>query len=127
MEYQFIKDPIDGFRLLITDEHTNIARWLSDETPVSSTAVKQLIENINSHSQSFYHDYQINGKEMVLTVCNGEVAIKINHHGISEQESERFTQEMLSVDTSTDICECGLDDFICLLQDWHDFLKDNRA
>lgn len=127
MEYQFIKDPIDGFRLLITDEHTNIARWLSDETPVTSNAVKQLIGNINSHSQSFYHDYQINGKEMVLTVSNGEVAITINHHAISEQESERFTQEMLSVDTSKDVSECGLDDFICLLQNWHDFLVDNRA
>lgn len=127
MEYQFIKDPIDGFRLLITDEHTNIARWLADETAVTSGAVKQLISNIKLHSQNVYDDFHITGKEMVLSVFNGEVAIKINHHGISEHESDRFTQEMLSVDTATDLCECGLDDFMSLLQDWHDFLKENRA
>lgn len=127
MEYQFIRDPIDGFRLQISDGHTNIARWLVEETPLTSNDISQLITNIKQQSQTYHHDFRINGKEMVLSICNGEVAIETNHHAISEYESDRFDQEMLSVDTATDLCECGLDDFISLLEDWHDFLKEHRA
>ena len=41
MEYQFIKDTIDGFRLNINDEHSNIARFLVEEIGMKSKQVLQ--------------------------------------------------------------------------------------
>ena len=127
MEYQFIKDPIDGFRLLISDEQANIARWLVDETGISSSAVNDLLVEINQKTSAFTHDVNFRGKEMVMSIVDGEVAVRLNQHGVSDFEQERFDQEMLSVDTTNDLSECGLDDFLSLLEDWYLFLKDNRV
>ena len=127
MEYQFIKDPIDGFRLLISDEQANIARWLVDETGISSSAVNDLLVQVDKNTSAFTHDVEFRGKEMVMSIVDGEVAVRVNQHSVSDFEQERFDQEMLSVDTTNDLSECGLDDFVSLLQDWYLFLKDNRV
>jgi uncharacterized protein YacL (UPF0231 family) len=127
MEYQFIKDPIDGFRLTISDEQTNIARWLVEETGINSQAVEAFIHEICSISNKTSYDYEKIGSEMVLKLSNGEVLVSVSHIAVSDSQIDRFEQEMLSLDSSSDISGCGLDDFIDLLKDWHLFLKDNRA
>ena len=41
MEYQFIRDPITGCRMLISDEHSNIARWFNEQLNPQYDEVKK--------------------------------------------------------------------------------------
>ena len=127
MEYQFIKDPIDGFRLNINDEHNNIARFLVEEIGINSQQVLQFKAQVLDETNIHGYELRQSGKELSLLIFDGEVSVKINHHAVDDIQLERFEQEMLSIESNNDVSECGLDDFLSLLDDWLYFLQDNAA
>lgn len=122
MEYQFIRDPITGFRMLISDEHSNIARWFNEQLNPQYDEVKkfymELLESISANKS-----YVMQGAELTIYVSDGEIAINTNNVAIEINEQERLEQEGLDYQTTYDSCECGADDFLEITESWLEFLK----
>lgn len=119
MEYQFIRDPIDGFSLEINDEHKVIGQWLITEVGTDIAQLTTLITKIETISQ--YQTELITGTEYSLTLEAGEALIRANVSQIPVDQSV-LLEQALALDDTDMIAECGQLDLLDLLYQWRDFI-----
>ena len=98
-----------------------------EEIGMKSKQVLQFKAHVLDATNINGYEFRQSGKELSLLIFDGEVSVNINHHAVDDIQLERFEQEMLSIESSNDVSECGLDDFLSLLDDWLYFLQENAA
>lgn len=120
MEYQFIRDPIDGFSLEINDEHKVIGQWLTTEIGTDKHKLMLVIANIEATNQ--YQQHVIPGTEYSLIIESGEAMVRANVSQIPVDPTLLLEQE-LQLDDTDMIAECGQLDLLDLLYQWQDFIS----
>ncbi|BBN80271.1 UPF0231 protein [Pseudoalteromonas sp. A25] len=122
MEYQFIKDPVTGFRVKISDEHMLVGRWLNEELPFEQ--VNSLLNSAKNLSKA-KPALVIEGKETRLTLSHEEALFE--SHALFHQSDEliRYADDALELDEHGLVSGCGYEDFLELLQAWHQFINRN--
>lgn len=121
MEYQFIKDPIYGIRCKMSDEHTLIGRWLSDEIGVERLAVAlSWLSEIKTSGETHVEM----GREIRLTLTRQEALFE-SHALFHEDESllDEYRDDHLSFEEEGLVAVCGFEDFEALLVDFEHFVR----
>ena len=123
MEYQFIRDPITGFAVRCSDEHTLVARWLNDE--LSHQAAAELLATLHRFTRTS-PELVIPGKEIRATFTAQEAVFESHALFHDDEQLQRFEEDALAVDEAGLYAVCGYEDFIELLQQWVDFITVRR-
>ncbi|CAM4111257.1 YacL family protein [Pseudoalteromonas byunsanensis] len=122
MEYQFIRDPITGFGVKISDEHTLVGRWLSEELPHNEVA--QLI----AKSKAIHKDSPMlvkEGKEIRFTLSHDEALFEAHALFHQADDLSNYGDDALVLDEHGLVSGCGYEDFIALLEAWYQFIHRN--
>ncbi|MEI5639800.1 MULTISPECIES: YacL family protein [unclassified Pseudoalteromonas] len=123
MEYQFIRDPISGFAVRCSDEHTLVARWLNDE--LSHQAAAQLLTTLQGFTPTT-PELMIPGKEIRVTFTAQEAVFESHALFHDDEQLQCYQEDALAVDEAGLYAVCGYEDFIELLQQWVDFITARR-
>ncbi|MBD1584382.1 YacL family protein [Pseudoalteromonas sp. S16_S37] len=120
MEYQFIKDPIIGFRVKMSDEHMLVGRWLNEELAFEQVAM--LLETARDLPNS-KQAVVVEGKEIRLTLSHEEALFE--SHALFHQSDDisMYADDALELDEHGLASGCGYEDFMELLQAWHQFIN----
>ncbi|MBQ4834438.1 YacL family protein [Pseudoalteromonas sp. MMG010] len=118
MEYQFIRDPISGFRIKISSEHAIIGRWLNEEIGKDKIAMVQAL--IASVSTSF-EPVTLKGQEIDLILSKDEAIFEAHALHQDNEDILAYQDDELMLEEN-DLCSgCGFEDFIDLIDSWHEF------
>lgn len=123
MDYQFIRDPISGYSIRISQEHEIIATWITEELGTNKQTVADFYHTLKSLENTMTHDFMLKGREISLSVLDYDVTIKANSLYHDNHELAQYEEDHLSLDTSTLEGGCGLEDFIQVIQGWLDFIR----
>ncbi|MCF6434820.1 MULTISPECIES: YacL family protein [Pseudoalteromonas] len=119
MEYQFIRDPITGFRVKISDEHMLVGRWLSEELPYDE--VMQLVAD----AKAMHKDSPVivkEGKEIRFTLSADEALFEAHALFHQADDLSHYADDALELDEHGLLSGCGYEDFIALLEAWNQFI-----
>lgn len=123
MEYQFIRDPISGFRVKISDEQALIGRWFNEELPQEK--VLELLtacHALDKHTPQL----QYQGKEIRFTLDTQEALFEAHNIFHQQDDLQRYADDFLELDEHGTVAACGFEDFVALLQDWSEFIGKSR-
>lgn len=126
MEYDFTyQRDTRQFGLVLAPEYQILATFLVEEFAANATAIAQLLQQLTVLTSRDEWRYQ--GKEFVLAVEHAEVLLQHNsvlQDHASAAEQQLLLEEQLQLDEQGLSCQCGLEDFVKLLQDWHRFITE---
>jgi uncharacterized protein YacL (UPF0231 family) len=126
LEYDFTyQRDTRQFGLVLAPEYQILATFLVEEFAANATAIAQLLQQLTALTSQDEWRYQ--GKEFVLTVEQAEVLLQHNsvlQDHASAAEQQLLLEEQLQLDEHGLSCQCGLEDLIKLLQDWHRFITE---
>lgn len=128
MEYDFIFDGTTRqFSIRLAGEHEVLGRFLLDEFGQQADACTPLLQQLSVLTPRQSMQYQ--GREFLLEVENGEVTL--SHNSLFNQSADEQTGQLqalaeddLQLDQQGMNSQCGLEDFLLLLRQWQQFLKD---
>ncbi|AOT09819.1 YacL family protein [Pseudoalteromonas luteoviolacea] len=123
MEYQFIRDPITGYRVRMSQEHSLVGRWLNEElaiADVNSFVVK--MKNISSSQD----EIRIEGKEVRLILSKDEALFEAHTLYQNDVDLSRYEDDFLELDEDGLVAGCGFEDFQALMLDWQAFTQGRR-
>ncbi|OCQ20273.1 hypothetical protein A7985_17790 [Pseudoalteromonas luteoviolacea] len=123
MEYQFIRDPIVGFRVRMSEEHALVGRWLNEELPLNDIA--GFIEKMSAVKQGT-EELKLEGKEVRLTLSKDEALFEAHTLFQNDVDLSRYEDDFLELDEDGLIAGCGFEDFQALMHDWHTFVQSRR-
>lgn len=120
MEHDFIYlTDSRRYLLKLPSEQHALQRFLLDEFDPRAQSYQALMTELQQLGP--YDDYQWQGKEYLLTVQQREV--RVSHHSLGYDDSnEQLPDDELTMDDSSLLSECGLEDLLELLQAWRQFL-----
>ncbi|TMP23817.1 hypothetical protein CWB99_22970 [Pseudoalteromonas rubra] len=124
MEYQFIRDPIAGFRVKMSAEHELVGRWLNDE--LAHEEVPAFVAQLEALKIS-RDELCLEGREVRLTVSHQEALFEA--HDLYHEQSDAlsvFSDDALSLEEYGLSAGCGFEDFEALLLDWQEFIRRRR-
>lgn len=121
MEFEFIRNTLMGeYYVKCSMGHEIVGRWLQEEIgkdPVKIHQVEALIErSFSSPSQ----EHSMIGAEISVVIHGDEVQVQENtlSHGYEVELESDF-----DLYDSESTASCGIDDFVCLMDQWKDFLN----
>lgn len=123
MEYQFIRDPISGFRVKISDEQALIGRWFNEE--LAHNEVKDLLAQCRN-IKSFNTPLVRLGKEVRFKLCEQEALFEAHSLFNNNDDLAQYQDDALELDEHGLMAVCGFEDFVELLEAWHDFIGRGR-
>ena len=119
MEYQFIRDPITGFKVKISDEQALIARWLNEE--LGNSEVADLLARCAAMSKGQAAWVRL-GSEIRFTL-NTEEALFEAHALFQEGDDiSQYADDALALDDHGLVAGCGFEDLVDLLTAWQQFI-----
>ncbi|WP_240654774.1 YacL family protein [Pseudoalteromonas rubra] len=124
MEYQFIRDPIAGFRVKMSAEHELVGRWLNDE--LAHDALPALLARLKE-IKTTRDEFCLEGREVRLIVSHQEALFEAHdlYHDQTDALSA-FSDDALAMEEHGLSAGCGFEDFEALLLDWQDFIRRRR-
>ncbi|MFC3032980.1 YacL family protein [Pseudoalteromonas fenneropenaei] len=121
MEYQFIKDPLFGIRVRMSDEHSLIGRWLSDE--IGNARLAEVFAWIAKIKQG--QDTVVDaGREVRLTLNRDEALFEA--HALffnDDSQLDEYRDDALNFADEGLHAACGFEDFCALLEDFQQFCQ----
>ncbi|KZN59460.1 hypothetical protein N474_07135 [Pseudoalteromonas luteoviolacea CPMOR-2] len=123
MEYQFIKDPIAGFKVRMSQEHALVGRWLNEELPL--TEVASFLEQLLGVKHST-EELKLEGKEVRLTLSKDEALFEAHSLFQNDVDLSRYEDDFLELDEDGLSAGCGFEDFEALMQDWYGFIQSRK-
>ncbi|KZN68382.1 YacL family protein [Pseudoalteromonas luteoviolacea] len=123
MEYQFIRDPISGFKVRMSEEHALVGRWLNEELPLKE--VSSFIEKMDMVKQGT-EELKLEGKEIRLTLSKDEALFEAHTLFQNEVDLSRYEDDFLELDEDGLMAGCGFEDFQALMHDWIRFVQSRR-
>ncbi|WP_440054867.1 YacL family protein [Pseudoalteromonas sp. T1lg65] len=123
MEFQFIRDPLYGFRARFNDEHALIGRWLTDE--LAPEQISELIEQILSLTP-LDKELCMLGKEVRATFNHAEALFEAHVLFQQSSELEQYQEDALELEEQGLVACCGREDFISMLNEWAQFIQIKR-
>lgn len=136
MEFDFIRDRDGQCSLELNGEQTALERWFNAKERQSICALDDLLEVIADIKQGNKREYISSDPEFQITLTTDECAIIANwllfdeslEHEVREGGYDRASLEEqdLQADEGDAKAECGLDDFAYLLEEWREFLRENK-
>lgn len=128
MEYDFIYDRDTAkFAIRLSEEHAVLGRFLLDEFGQQAEAYQQLLQQLSTLKSHQSMQYQ--GREYLLDVDNGEVTLSHNtlffdtEQPLPERQQHKLADDNLQLDEQDMMTQCGLEDLLKLLKEWHAFLQ----
>ncbi|MBE0366773.1 YacL family protein [Pseudoalteromonas aurantia] len=119
MEYQFIRDPIAGLKVRISDEQALIARWLNEELDKSEVA--ELVARCHMMTKGQPAWVRL-GNEIRFTL-NADEALFEAHALFQEGDDiSQYADDALELDDHGLVAGCGFEDFVALLMAWQAFI-----
>ncbi|WP_213611393.1 YacL family protein [Pseudoalteromonas sp.] len=118
MEYQFIRDPISGLRIKISSEHAIIGRWLNEEIGKDKVAMVQAL--ISSVSSSF-EPVTLKGQEIDLILSKDEALFEAHALYQDNEDILAYQDDELMLEENDLSSGCGFEDFVDLINSWHEF------
>ncbi len=118
MEYQFIRDPISGFRIKISSEHAVIGRWLNEEVGKDKIAMVQAL--IKAVATSF-EPVTLQGQEVDLILNKDEAIFEAHALHQDSEDMLAYQDDELVLEESGLISGCGFEDFVDLIDSWQEF------
>ena len=118
MEYQFIRDPISGLRIKISSEHAIIGRWLNEEIGREKVDLVQAL--IKSVSTS-YEPVTLKGQEIDLILTKDEALFEAHALHQDSEDLIAYQDDDLALEENGLASGCGFEDFIDLIESWHEF------
>jgi len=118
MEYQFIRDPISGFRIKISSEHAIIGRWLNEE--IGKDKVAMVLALISSVSSSF-EPLTLKGQEIDLILSKDEALFEAHALHQDNEDILAYQDDELMLEENDLSSGCGFEDFVDLINSWHEF------
>ncbi|MBQ4852305.1 YacL family protein [Pseudoalteromonas sp. MMG012] len=119
MEYQFIRDPIAGLKVRISDEQALIARWLNEELDKSEVA--ELVTRCHMMTKGQPAWVRL-GNEIRFTL-NADEALFEAHALFQEGDDiSQYADDALELDDHRLVAGCGFEDFVALLMAWQAFI-----
>ncbi|ADT67088.1 MULTISPECIES: YacL family protein [Pseudoalteromonas] len=118
MEYQFIRDPISGLRIKISSEHAIIGRWLNEEIGKDKVAMVQAL--ISSVSSSF-EPVTLKGQEIDLILSKDEALFEAHALHQDNEDILAYQDDELMLEENDLSSGCGFEDFVDLINSWHEF------
>jgi len=120
MEHDFIYLP-DSRRYLLklaAEQHA-LQCFLLEEFELRASSYQPLLDKLQT--LGLYDEYLFAGREYSLQVERMEV--RVFHHSCGQHYADdQFLEAELSTDDAALHCECGLEDLLCLMQAWQQFL-----
>ncbi|ESP95347.1 YacL family protein [Pseudoalteromonas luteoviolacea] len=123
MEYQFIRDPITGYRVRMSQEHALVGRWLNEELAIAD--VKQFVQQMDMIGQG-QEEIHLEGKEVRLTLSKDEALFEAHTLYQNEVDLSRYEDDFLELDEDGLMAGCGFEDFQALMLDWQAFTQGRR-
>ena len=122
MEYQFVRDPIFGFRAKFNDEQALFGRWLTEEMNTNPEKLGQLLGLITQAKTLQQDEIQLLGKEVTLTLSRSEALLEANilHH--QDEDLSQYQDDALMLDEDGLMAVCGYEDFVALIEAWCEFI-----
>ncbi|GEK09005.1 YacL family protein [Pseudoalteromonas peptidolytica] len=120
MEYQFIRDPLSGFRARFNDEHALIGRWLSEE--LDHNSVRVLISQLEALSFQ-KEELILTGKEIRATFTPQEALFESHALFHESEDVMQYQEDALALDESGMMAICGYEDFMPMLKEWAEFIR----
>lgn len=118
MEYQFIRDPISGLRIKISSEHAIIGRWLNEE--IGKDKVAMVLALISSVSSSF-EPLTLKGQEIDLILSKDEALFEAHALHQDNEDILAYQDDELMLEENGLSSGCGFEDFVDLINSWHEF------
>jgi len=120
MEFDFKKDYFsDKSTVKLSMGHEAFATWLEQEGQ-QKTWVENLLIVIKQIQQHQITEYKLSGDEFTLFL-NPEEA-KIINHSLEQVDSDFEESDDLSFYDQEIQAECGLEDFLNLIESWSEFI-----
>ncbi|MBQ4838180.1 YacL family protein [Pseudoalteromonas luteoviolacea] len=123
MEYQFIRDPITGYRVRMSQEHALVGRWLNEELAIAD--VEQFVQQMDMLGQD-QEEIRLEGKEVRLTLSKDEALFEAHTLYQNEVDLSRYEDDFLELDEDGLMAVCGFEDFRALMLDWQAFTQGRR-
>lgn len=120
MEHDFIYlSDSRRYLLKLPSEQHALQRFLLDEFEPRAQNYKALITALQQLGP--FDEWQWPGREYLLTVQQREV--RVSHHSLGyEDANQQLPDDELTMDDSSLLSECGLEDLLELLLAWQQFL-----
>lgn len=119
MEYQFIRDPVIGFKVKISDEQALIARWFNEEL-AHDEVIDLLIQCRDIKSM---HSPLIKmGREVRFKLSPQEALFESHSLFHNNDDLALYQEDALELDEHGLMAVCGFEDFVELLEDWSEFI-----
>jgi uncharacterized protein YacL (UPF0231 family) len=120
LEYQFIRDPIVGFKVKISDEQALIARWLNEE--LEKSEVTDLLTRCAVMTKGQTAWVRV-GKEIRFTLSAEEALFEAHALFQDGDDISQYADDALELDEHGLIAGCGFEDFVDLLTAWQQFIN----
>nr|WP_315942822.1 YacL family protein [Pseudoalteromonas sp. CIP111854] len=120
LEYQFIRDPITGFKVRVSDEHALVGRWLNEELAYDDVlSLINLAKALPQNKQTLV----IEGTEVRLTLSCEEALFEAHALFHQADDISHYADDALELDEHGLVSGCGFEDFMDLLQAWYQFIN----
>lgn len=136
MEFDFIRDRDGQCSLELNGEQTALERWFNNDARQSVDALDELLKVIADIKQGKKQEYISSDAEFQITLNTEDCQLVANWlldeqtlENQVDEASHSYTsleEEHLKMDEENATAACGLDDFVCLLEEWRAFLLENQ-
>ncbi|VEB71899.1 Uncharacterised protein family (UPF0231) [Providencia rustigianii] len=121
MDYQFLKDITGSITAKFSMDHEAIGYWLNEEIKNDLSLLDAIAENYEL-IKGTENQWEFIGHEYTLILDDEEVMIRANQLVF---ETEGLEEGMSYYDNES-IAFCGVDDFFGMLDDYREFVVENR-
>ncbi len=119
MEYQFCREPGGQPEVHFSMNHEALGNWLMHELGTNTTKINQLIVIVQSLMNRERWRYEQEGQEFHLALTRDQA--KVTAALLATDMACDDMEDMDYYDNES-ISDCGLDDFLILLESWRDYL-----
>ena len=120
LEYQFIRDPISGYRVKMSDEHALVGRWLNEELPFNEVAeFLRSASTLKDNKTTLVTE----GREVRLTLSHEEALFEAHALFHNSDDISQYSDDALELDEHGLVSGCGYEDFIALIEAWLAFIN----
>jgi len=120
MEFDFKKDYFsDKAKVKVSMGHEAFGLWLEQEGQQAEW-VQGLLDKLSQLQKAEINEYRLVGSEFSLLLTREEA--KITNHSLQNVDPDEVAIDELSFYDQEIQAECGLEDFINLIEAWFDFI-----
>ncbi len=120
MEFEFIKNSFTGEYLVKCEMGQEvIARLLQEEISTDDRTIMEIKALLSKAAQFSGNEHKWQGKEISLSILESEVHVYENTLAF---ETLMESEEEFSLYESESYSECGLEDFVSILEQWERFI-----